>query len=477
MKTFNFLSGFVGKWAKIAMKWAISDQGIITLAVIAALTALMLSGCHHGTSLAFAAIVTGTAGGKHVVDGPLTTEASKEASPELLLNEIDKQIVKIRPMATPIDQISRCGGAKHSGSMMVDYYNVDTKLTNASVIDDYVAPSTDDATAQLATINTSQNGIFDISDTILVKGVKGYNDDGATVSDDDLVLYVMSKADNGALNVVAVNGKKSNVGGDTVNRIVPSIPADTQLIRMGRASSELDVQTAQFEALPQKAQNYCQIFKMQIEQSTLQKIANKEVNWSMTDQEEAAIYDMRLGMEKNFLFGVKRTIYDSRKKEHVLLTGGIWHQAGKTFKYSSDSFTQDTVIDMMKEAFTGNAGSKRKVLIGGSNLIGLINKLDYTKVINAGENVAKWGIDFSEMSSKFGKLYVLLSEVFDECGMANDGMIIDPEYIQKYSHLPFGTEALDLKAAGMRNTDALVLTEASCLVLRYPKAHMRIIKQ
>ena len=79
-----------------------------------------------------------------------------------------------------------------------------------------------------------------------------------------------------------------------------------------------------------------------------------------------------------------------------------------------------------------------------------------------------------EINSKFGRLYVLLSEVFDECGMESAGMIIDPAYLQKYSHLPFGTEALDLKSAGVRNTDALVLTEASCLVLRYPKAHVRI---
>ena len=34
---------------------------------------------------------------------------------------------------------------------------------------------------------------------------------------------------------------------------------------------------------------------------------------------------------------------------------------------------------------------------------------------------------------------------------------------------------LDLKKSGQRNSDAVVLTEASCLVLRYPEAHMRII--
>ena len=53
--------------------------------------------------------------------------------------------------------------------------------------------------------------------------------------------------------------------------------------------------------------------------------------------------------------------------------------------------------------------------------------------------------------------------------------IFDPEFIQKWSHVPFAAQSLDLKKAGIRNTDALVLTEASCLTLRYPAAHMRIV--
>jgi hypothetical protein len=297
--------------------------------------------------------------------------------------------------------------------------------------------------------------------------VYGYDERGVNETSDSLVLYVMSKNEDGTLVVMAANGKKV---GD-VEGCVPSIPVGTKLIRMGRAATELDVQSPQFEAMPKKAQNHCQIFKMQIEQSTLQKIANKEVGWTMSDQEEAAIYDMRLGMEKSFLFGVKRKIYDFKKKEWVLLTGGVWHQAGKDFVLDIAK-KEEAVIDMMRNAFTGNAGSKRKILIGGSQLIGELNKLSFTRVVANTETTTKWGIDFSEISSKFGRLYVLLSEVFDDCGMDGCGLIIDPDYIQKYSHLPFGTEALDLKSAGVRNTDALVITEASCLVLRYPKAHM-----
>ena len=458
------------------LKWMKSNFKLILIMLFT--FALLLISCSESngqTTLAMA-LIAGVAGGKHVVDGPLSTDVAREGTPELLLNEIDSQIVKIRPMATPVDQLSRCAGAKHTGSMTVDYYNVDTKPTSTTLKEDVPEPVNDSDPDNITKvkIKTENNEIFDVSDTILVQGVSGYEADGTTLSINDLVLYVVKKdADAGEIQVMAVNGKK--VG--SVPNCVPGIYSGTTLIRMGRAASELDVMSPQFEALPQKARNFCQIFKCQIEQSTLMKMANKEVPWNMSDQEEAAIYDMRLGMEKSFLFGVKQKLWDPIKKENILFTGGIWYQAGKDFNYNPDNFNQSEVVDMMREAFTGNAGSKRKILIGGSGLIGRLNKLEYSKVLTAGDNVVKWGIDFSEIRSKFGTLYVLLSEVFDEVGMPDNGMVIDPEYRQKYSHIPFSTEALNLKASGVRNVDALVLTEASCLVLRYPKAHMRISMQ
>lgn len=443
--------------------------------LLAIVIMLIMGGCFaNPQSASMAIIVAGVAGGKHVDDEPLTTDITRNASSELLLNEIDQQIVKIRPMATPIDQLSRCAGSKHAGSMIVDFYNVDTKPTTAEVIEDYEEPNSQSATSEDARVylHTDNDDMFDISDTILVQGVYGYEADGTTHSNQELVLYVLARDDSNGLKVQAVNGKK--IG--NVENCVPSIEEGTTLIRMGRAATELDVMSPQFEALPQKAQNFCQIFKMQVEQSTLQKIANKEVPWTMNDQEEAAIYDMRLGMEKTFLFGVKGKIWDNTKKEYVLLTGGIWKQAGKEFRYNEQGINQESIIDLMRKAFTGNAGSKRKILIGGSELIGTINKLDYNRVITASDTITKWGIDFTELRSKFGTLYVLLSEVFDECGLPANGMIIDPEYLQKYVHQPFSAETLNLKASGVRNVDATVLTETSCLVLRYPKAHMRIIK-
>ena len=458
-----------------AARWMSRHRAMIILAIATALAFVtFLADCSNGGAmLAMAAIVIpGAEGGKHVVDGPLTTDVTREEAPGMLLNEVDREITKIRPMATPVDQLSRQAGSKHAKSMIVDYYNVDTKPTTAKAarfLDEDDNDENNDGTRRI--LFTDNDQIFDVSDTILVQGVKGYEDDGETLSANDLELYVLER--NGAGNGIVVKA----VNGKTINGVagcVPSIAQNSVLIRMGRAASELDVMSPQFEALPQKAQNFCQIFKMQIEQSTLQRLQNKEVGWSLTDQEEAAVYDMRLGMEKSFLFGRKGRVWDPVKKEMIMFTGGIWYQAGQQFDYTN--FTSERIVEMMRTAFTGNAGSKRKVLIGGSGLISALNKQDYTKVITAGESVAKWGIDFTELRSKFGTLYVLMSEVFDECGRADDGLIIDPEYMQKYSHVPFTAESLNLKASGVRNVDATVLTEASCLVLRYPKAHVRIVK-
>lgn len=445
----------------------------LTAILLASMLAAVVSLCYGNHEAVLAAtILPGVAGGKHVVDGPLTTDLTREASPALLLSDVDRQIVKIRPMATPIDQISRYGGAKHTGSMQVDFYNVDTKPTMTTLLDDYDEEETAASGGNSVCIETENNDMFDASDTILVQGVFGYKPDGVTPSENELVLYVTGRDSNNGLMVMAVNGK--TVG--NARNCVPSIPAGTTLVRMGRAASELDVMSPQFEALPTKGSNFCQIFKMQVEESTLHKLSNKEADWTLSDQEEAAVYDMRLGMEKSFLFGVKQTLWNPDKKENIMLTGGIWHQAGKTFNYENDVMSENEIVELMRRAFTGNNGSKRKVLVGGSRLIGALSHLNVARVVTAGESVSKWGIDFTELRSKFGTLYLLLSEVFDDCGMADNGLIIDPEYLQKYSHLPFSTEALNLKSSGLRNTDALVLTEASCLVLRYPKAHMRVVR-
>lgn len=408
-------------------------------------------------------IVVGVAGGNHVVNGPLTVASAREASPSLIRSDVDSRIVKIRPMSTPIDQISRMAGGRPAKSMVVEYYSVDTKPVKAGVAAGGCSVTDGSYDGhQMYLLHTDNDGMFAATETLMLPTAECEN--GA------LVLYVVESGKTGeGVKVVVLNGD------DLEEDVLAELQTGDPVVRMGRAASELDVQTAQFEALPVKSSNYCQIFKAQVEQSTYAKLSSKEVGWTLSDQEEVAIMDMRMGMEKNFLFGVKARLTDPRKFDEVLLTGGIWNQATGKFSVKLETFGQDDLVDLMKTAFTGSAaGSSKKIMIAGSDMIQAINKMEYTKVISASDTVTRWGIDFNELRSKFGSLYVIHSEIFDQCGHQKDALIVDPQYLTKYTHVPFRVERLDLKKSGLRNTDAIVATEASCVVLRHPAAHIKV---
>ncbi len=416
----------------------------------------------------------GASGGTHIANTPLTTKNMNEAAPGLLRNSIDERIVKIRPMSTPIDQLSRCGQSRRAGSMTVEYYSVDTKQTEASVAEAAAGGVGRVRSENIFShvVKTDADNIFDVSETVLVPGVEGYDASGAKGG--PLVLYVVGKPESGGVEMAPVNGEVVSSMGQT-KISMPALPKGTRLVRMGRAATELDVQTPQFQALPRKASNNCQIFKMQVEQSTLVKIADKEAGWNFSDQEEAAIIDMRLGMEKNFIFGTPAKLFDPDKNEYVYLTGGIWGQSERSYELPVEGLSESDLVGLCRAAFTGNNGSKRKILIAGSSLMEALSRLEYSKAVRSGETKVKWGVEFKEFVSNFGSLYVLHSEVFDQCGHEDDGFILDPNYMTKYVHVPFQAEKLDLRKSGQRNTDAVVLTEASCLVLRYPGAHLRVI--
>ena len=257
------------KYNKIrtALRWMRRHKKLVIYVIVMILIGILAScmtGGDHGVTMAVGMLVTGVEGGKHVVDGPLTTDLTHEGSPDLLLNEIDQQIVKIRPMSTPIDQISRYAGSKHSGSMVVDYYSVDTKPTTATLSDDIPMSQVHQGDeSPIIVINTSNNDIFDPTDTILMQGIPGYDSSGVNETQQDLMLYVVSR-DSSGVTVMAVNG--STING--VTNCFPYIPGGTKLVRMGRAASELDVQSPQFEALPKKSRNLCQIFKTSFQKSS-----------------------------------------------------------------------------------------------------------------------------------------------------------------------------------------------------------------
>ena len=142
-------------------------------------------------------IIQGANGGAIATGGPVTTSIVDSASPGLLSNTIDERIVKVRPMSTPIDQLSRCGGSRACGSMKVEYYAVDTKKTEVTLSEAAGGKAGTLKAPGVATyvIKTDGDELIEVSETLLLPELQGMTDDGKAVS--GLVLYVVSKPDAG----------------------------------------------------------------------------------------------------------------------------------------------------------------------------------------------------------------------------------------------------------------------------------------
>ena len=382
-------------------------------------------------------------------EGILTESYSRiDGDAEMYQKDIDERITRIRPMATPVDQIARYAAVQHASSFEVKYYSVGTRPVKTTLVANVAASET----ATSVALQVADPDMFTLDDTIRVVGVKGttnyrgsaYDPDASDTP--DLVLCVCGKTSEGQPIVYAVNGRvvgQQNIG-------VPAIQRGTVLIRMGKSCGELDVQTGRFNNLPVSNMQYCQNFMAQIEQSTLDKIANKEVNWGFSDIEEDSIYDMRLAMENSFLFGdmncVKHTSKDGMAQ---WFTKGIWWQAGKDLEVGERvddeiRITDATLVDVAKDLFVGTGiGNKRKVLLCGSDFLAALSKLDSQK-FRMKATVEVWNLKFRSWETDFGEILAMHDELFD------------------------------LKSAGVRNTDAVVIQEISCLYLRYANAHARL---
>lgn len=410
-------------------------------------------------------------------EGSSTVTVGKEAEDELYTKEIDQRITKIRPMSTPIDQITRQSTRKgKTGSMEVKYYSVGTKPIKSKVSAAVTATTTG-----TSTVTVANPSYFGLADTIRVVGVKGYKADGVTQDVRDLVLSLVSVAGN-VLTVFAVNGMTT---ADSGNVGLPAIPKDTVIIRMGKACAEMDAQASAFTTIPAPEIQYCQIFMAQVEQSTLDKISAKEVNWNFTDLEEASIYDMKLGMEETSLWGVPGIHTHPEKGQRVWFTGGIWWMAGKDYTtlgtYDATkkvtTVTDDQMVDFEKYLFTGTgAGNKRKVMFCGSTFLATLMKMksEQYKFMKENATVEKWGLRFKSFDSEFGEVYAIHHELFDLNDMSDQAFVLDPDFLTKMTFMSWSRNILDLKKAGIRNSNAVVLEEISCVYLTNPLAHCRV---
>lgn len=208
-------------------------------------------------------------------------------------------------------------------------------------------------------------------------------------------------------------------------------------------------------------------------------MSDKEAPFSFTDVEEEAIFDMKRGQELSRLFSARSKFWHPEKNEWVYSTEGLWYQAKNDYTIgTSGVVTAADMVDLMKTINTGmGAGSKKKVLVAGSDLLAALTKMELDKLqVLKQEAASIWGIEFTEFNAFSSKLLAVHSELFDEVGMSNQGLIVDPEELTQAVFLAFTRNKLDLKSAGTSNSEDTVFQQIDCVYIanRYTATRVKL---
>lgn len=447
---------------------------------------------------------TGAAGAlTHTESEGIMTE--KEHDYDYYVKQINRRICEMKLESCPIDQILRSASrTNHSKSIVVKYYQIGQRPIRTT-LNEAISATSDGAAHTIKPLNRV---VFDSMDTILFPDVMGYKEDGTT-RDTLVPLMVRVVAQDVSQNptVIAINGKKNA----TLNNRwdLPEIPQGAAMLRLGRAAGEMEVETASYYQLPDPSEQYCQRYIMQVEESIIERMSTKAVDWDFSKQERIAMDDMRGGMERSGLFGV-RAISRYGKNGNVYTTGGIYWGAGKdiqlghwapkmekgddgtekqvTVKVAGDSGTVEKKVyeyvisekeltNFVNVAIQDAGNGSRTKLLFVDNLIyqALSNLKSNRRIIMQTEsNYQNWGLDFEGFNSMGTKIMIYRHDAFNYMGFNGCAFLLDPRYLEKWVFGDWSRKEYNLKDLFVRNSNAVVMEEFSCWTLYFPNAHARV---
>jgi len=400
------------------------------------------------------------------VGDTVTTETTAVASPDLLRNEISKAITKIRPDRYPLDTILReIGNVGSCKAWEYEYWTVDVRGVTDTCNGGYVKANTPTAKIPVSNLHiwgVDDNGIFP---TVL-------GGDGTPLR----FNVVARHASENKIEIVPLNGWNAagTALGTSSANFVPTIGDEKPITRLAAAKSETDAQTQPYANMPTNETNFVQIQMAQVEESLINKMVNKEVDWGIMDYKRDAIEDMRRVAELQMLFGYKNKVYDpvAQKYKHVM--GGALQYITALTEWDTTNGIQKSDFNAWgKVIFTGNNGSDRKIVFAGNGLLeALMNVELVQKQLESGKTEIVAGMKFKLIETTFGDLLIKRHQAFDDVyGYTNNGLVLDLEHIERRYLEHTQTKKLNLDETGTKRVDAQRILESWTMAFRHPDCH------
>lgn len=393
----------------------------------------------------------------------LETMDYRKWSPDLIKDDVDQNVVQIRPYANQLDTILRYLGTKNINTFEFEYYSISSRNVSDKVV--LFTPNKNSKKSGCSgTLQLTNYANFDKTDTIYIPDVVGA--DGQP-----LVLYVYEK--NEQSQTFSVTCGEAQVTGTVDDFQIPAIEKDVVVYAMGRAAGESDVLSPAVEFLPDKTKGYCQRFMFQISISNYSKLASKEIKWELNEIEEEALFDYRRRMEASFLFGRMDKITIPGKNKTIYTTGGIVPQIKRhTTLNSAAEDGNKEIVEMHKFIFMGNSGAKERFAFAGSEAIAKVSKMNgIVKQQDAVKTEVIMGITWSKMVTNFGTINVAHHEILNEYGYSDKMIVVDPQFLRKYQIENLSKQNYNGRELAIVNGDIVVFNESAGVAVLNPDAH------
>lgn len=386
----------------------------------------------------------GTAGLQTQVGGAPTTVSGVQNATggmgELVMPEVDKRIFLFERDQNALMQLMLMAKRVNVHSMEVKHYAIDqgTPIVTVSSV-----------SGNNITLVNADKGKVRAYDTLMVKGVKGYDyvtGTGNVISRRPLQLFVKSVNSDDTITCVATNGVKQAATDQYGTLPTSSSPAanntnilaaGTKLVRMSNAMYETQKWVDPNTVIPVPDTLYLQKRGMTSIVSKYLADQNMEIPYDEAVKAEAQLREFKAAGNRTLLISQqnKMLVRSSMGDDQWdYTTNGVRWQVKREVKHRGDWSFED-VMALVKLYYGGADKPKSGIWLVGENLGMALQLIDWTnhpevKMEPYTNETLGWKV--TKFTCIFGDIQIKLEETLNDCGYANSGIIIGEDRLVHY---------------------------------------------
>lgn len=382
---------------------------------------------------------------------------------------VSKKLSQILPSNYPLDTLLRNINAGQTKSDKYEFYSIVNRGTYGTV-------------GKLSTAQTDSPVAIQLSEgchSMSLDGclfVPSYNVSGGKatkVTSGGIPLHPL------ILHIVGINYAEKTITVVGINAPCPALDADTKVYRMASAKDQSVARSEDPMATPTKDWNYVQRNLCTVSENIFQALQEKEVEYGIAEFKAQALLDFRFQNEMTALLGgtplVPEFVDPISMKRKLFMRGLLGFDIANFVRTqgASEEPIEHFLNRAMEGIFSGNNGSESRLLLYGPGFATKIADSGvWQKQLEAAKTEIKFGITWKIIETNFGQLLGIMHPGLGLAGpYSNAGFVIDPANIRRIEQLPLQETKLELKKAGIQNSNDVTLDEAWTLEVTNPLTH------